>query len=104
MPRYIVKVGDRYGEWSTIVDAPVSKLMPLDEFTAYYAEQYGKNSLPHLSVRLSRVEAKGTSEVNASCADDTMDLNRYGDGGERISVKRVIEKWKQATDFPEEPE
>ena len=64
--RYIIKLstprGDRYLEWSTIVDAPVTYGMPLDEFTAYYRDQYGAEGMRALPERMARVEAKGTSD------------------------------------------
>lgn len=38
MPRYIIKVADRYMEYSTIVDAVVSVPMSIHEFKEYYLQ------------------------------------------------------------------
>ena len=74
--RYIIKLstprGDRYLEWSTIVDAPVTYGMPLDEFTAYYRDQYGAEGMRALPERMARVEAKGTSDRISRDVADTV--------------------------------
>lgn len=49
MPRYICKLQDGdtayYMEWSTVVDAPVTFGMTLEEFMEHYREEYGKRGL-----------------------------------------------------------
>lgn len=81
MPNYICKLSDGfrpfYFEWSTIVDAPVTYGMLREDFIAYYLRRYGETSKTDLDIRLSRVEATGTS-----CMDQTLDevlsCNRAG--------------------------
>lgn len=64
MPSFIIKVKDEkfnkdyYMEWSTIVDAPVTYGMSLDEFKEYYKEQYGIKGMEGLEDRMTRVEEK----------------------------------------------
>ena len=98
MPRYIVKTDGPYGEWSTIIDAPVSKLMNLDDFKAYYQHQYGVEGLSGLPERLKRVDEKGTSAIGDSSFEQTVNFNRAGDNEERLSVPDLIAAWKAMED------
>jgi hypothetical protein len=70
MPTYIVKLSkdgvDRYFEWSTVVDAPTTYGMALDEFREYYREHYGESGMEQLPGRLARVEKTGCSAYHDS--------------------------------------
>ena len=61
MGRPIIKLGEHYLEWSTVVDAPVTFGMLLPEFRDYYQDKYGEHGMRDLDGRLERVEAKGSS-------------------------------------------
>lgn len=93
MPRFIVKLatpaGDRYFEWSTIVDAPVTYGMPLDEFTAFYRHQYGAASDDEFAERMARVEATGTS-ARGDTVKDLISGNRAGPGESTMTMKQLI--------------
>jgi len=79
MPRYIVKLHDHYFEWSTIVDAPVTFGMTLDEFTEYYEAEYGHDGMRDLPERLARVEEYGTSGLCGQTPNDLISgYNRAG--------------------------
>ena len=76
MPRYIIKlptpIGDRYLEWSSIVDAPITYGLTLEEFTDYYRSEYGDQGMRDLPDRMARVEATGTSERNSKSVAETV--------------------------------
>lgn len=95
MPRFICKVTDNdqvwYLEWSTVVDAPVTYGMSLEEFKEYYRDEYGRSSMDELTKRLERVEAKGTSSLMHDSADDVMDWNRAGKDGSSLSKQQLID-------------
>lgn len=83
MPRYIVKMERedkvRYMEWSTVVDAPVTYLMPLDEFKAYYRDEHGRRNFEmDFEDRMARVEEKGTS-ARLDTLESLWEHNRAGD-------------------------
>ena len=78
MGKPIIKLGDYYLEWSTIVDAPVTFGMSLEDFKEYYRWQYGEQGMSELDMRLKRVDAKGTSSFNDVDVDDTISWNRAG--------------------------
>ena len=78
MPRYIVKLCDKYVEYSTIVDAFVTRPMTLAQFKAYYYIEYGASAMPALDGRLARVENYGTSDPEPTSADKMLRFNRLG--------------------------
>ena len=83
MPRYIVKLttpaGDRYLEWSTVVDAPV---------TAYYRDRYGSDSDDAFAARMARVEATGVSARDCTVRD-VVDYNRAGPNESTLTMKQL---------------
>lgn len=101
MPRYIIKIKDKYFEWSTIVDAPVTYGMSLDEFRSYYRQEYGDSSMSTLDERLVRVENKGTSSMMHDSLKDCISYNRAGDNEKNISIKSIYSRYampQEATD------
>ena len=61
MGRYLVCLEDRYFEYSTIVDAPVTAPMTKDELFEYVRREKGESGLWQLPERLRRVEERGHS-------------------------------------------
>jgi len=78
MGKFIVKLGEHYLEWSTVVDAPVTFGMSLAEFKEYYRWENGERGMKELVARLERVEKKGTSSFTDVDAEDTISINRAG--------------------------
>ena len=78
MGRAIIRIGEYYLEWSTIVDAPVTYGMSLDDFKKHYRQQYGEQGMEELPARLERVEANGASWLSGKGAEDTILCNRAG--------------------------
>lgn len=91
MGRFIIKLEDKYLEWSTVVDAPVTFGMTLDEFKAYYKDEYGASGMHGLDERLKRVEEKGTSSMIDDSLDSVISHNRAGKNETHLSKKKLIE-------------
>lgn len=100
MPRYIVKLHDNklnkdfYMEWSTVVDAPITSGGSLEEFKAYYMEEYGRKGMSELEDRLKRVEEKGIS--SHAPFDDLSSLlkhNRAGDNETSLDKEGILDKY-----------
>lgn len=90
MPRYIVHQDGWFFEWSTIVDAPVTFGMKLDEFKEYYRDQYGAEGFRDLGERLDRALAKGTSS-HMETGDELMDgYNRAGYRETYLTIPEII--------------
>lgn len=98
MPRYIGKIDDRYFEFSTIVDAPVTYLMTREEYEAYYRSEYGNSAMDKFAERMERADRKGTSSVMDDSFEDMISCNRYGDGESCLSVDEFRDRIKQETE------
>ncbi len=96
MPRYICKFrdGDKdyYMEWSTVVDAPVTFGMSLEEFKEHYKEEYGNQGMRmEFEERMKRVEEKGTSSRLDDSVEDMIQGNRAGKDETCLTVEQIIE-------------
>ncbi len=103
MPSYIVRLEDKdgtplYMEWSTVVDAPVTYLMPLQEFRAAYQEKYGRygraGGADDLESRLARVADYGTSAMGYRNADEVLAGNRAGPGESTLTRDEILEEYR----------
>ena len=94
MGRFICKFQDGdtayYLEWSTVVDAPATRGMSLDEFTEYHRIEYGSIGL-EFQDRMNRVEEKGTSAFDYASVDEVIEGNRAGDDETCLTKEQIIE-------------
>jgi hypothetical protein len=97
MPSYICKfsTSDKsyYLEWSTIVDAPVTYGMSLEEFKTFYYAEYGLHAMDELEERLRRVELTGTSSRMDSSLDSLIEFNRAGNGEKQLTKEQIIKRY-----------
>ena len=100
MARYICKITDAednkvyYFEWSTVVNAPVTHGMSLEEFRQYYEKEYGRSEMDGLERRLQRVEQNGISAIGEDL-DELLARNHAGENGKKMSKKEILELIKQ---------
>lgn len=97
MPKYIVKCRDHYAEWSTIVDAPTTRFMPLEVFKEYYRNEYGAYGMEALPERLARADATGCSSRDETWLQ-LLQGNRAGEDEDELSENQL---WLQYG--PEQP-
>ncbi len=116
MPTFIVRFdtdrGPRYLEWSTVVDAPVTWGVPLEEYQRYYRHMRGEDGMRDLSKRIAR--ADGPTRCSAMPGVDTLEglilCNRAGKGETRLTLEQIIAfycdtSWKDRGEpEPEAPE
>lgn len=95
MGRVIILIKDRYFEWSTVVDAPVSPGMTLKELRRYIRRRYGTEGLSELAERLERVQAKGTSSLIHDSLEEEILLNRAGPRETRITADEIYELYTE---------
>jgi len=78
-------------EWSTVVDAPVTFGMTLEEFTAHYKDEYGRHGLQfEFEQRMKRVEEKGTSSQLHDSVDEVISGNRAGKNETCLTKEQII--------------
>ena len=99
--RSLVKIKDRYFEWSTISDAPNTYGMTLDELHEYIKEEYGRQGLESLPKRLERVEAKGCSAYEYPSVADFLSCNRAGPDETEISLDEIYRLYAHCPDNTE---
>lgn len=106
MPRYIVKLIDTttnipyYLEWSTVVDAPETYGMTLEEFKEYYKEEYGNTGMAALPTRLERVEKFGISAYGENLLA-AIRRNHAGVEGNELSLQDIIKYYCVLKQNPE---
>lgn len=98
MGTYIVKIPcdgiEYYLEWSSIVDAPVTHGMTIEEFTEHYKEKYGSDGLSKLDDRLRRVHETGTSDaVCREPVEEWIKNNRAGDNETELTLDQIVDEY-----------
>ena len=92
MSRYILKLEDHYLEWETMVDAPGTFGMSLEEFTEYYRDEYGRRSMDfEFKSRMKRVEEKGNSSQLGHTVDELLAHNRAGKNETCLTKEQIIQ-------------
>lgn len=97
MGRPIVKLVDASGkpwylEWSTVVDAPVTNGMSLEDLHQHIQNEYGRQGILELPARLARVEATGTSSIGGTL-DGLISCNRAGPNETELSLEELIAEY-----------
>lgn len=93
MATYIVKLGNFYLEWSTIIDAPITLGMTLDQFKRYYKEEYGNYRFEQLPYRLERVEEYGTSQQGKVSPEDLIVGNCAGPNETELNIQELFDNY-----------
>lgn len=82
----------RYCEWSTIMDAPLSCLLPRDEFIELFREKKDQEALLQLPQRLKRADDKGTSSYDGTRAG-LLDGNRAGPNETHLTETEIWDRY-----------
>lgn len=93
MGRYIIKIQDYYLEWSTIVDAPVTFGMKLDQFREYYKNEYGENGIKDFNSRIARVNKKGTSSYIHDNERQVVANNNAGPNYRKLTYDEIYQAY-----------
>jgi len=93
MGKGIIKIKDKYLEWSTVWDKPITRGMSLDELREYIKDKYGSTGLSELPERLERVEKYRTSFICDHNLGDTICGNRAGENETNISAKKIYQRY-----------
>lgn len=93
MGRCVIKIKDMYFEWSTIVDAPVTFGLTLDEMRQSIKEDYGQRGLEHFESRLEQIEQIGTSWNNGTTLESTVSCNRAGPDETELTIDEIYKAY-----------
>lgn len=98
MGKFIIQIKDKYFEWSTIVDAPVTFGMSHEELFNYIKREQGEQGLRLLPMRLERVNQKGTSAIG-STIDDLISGNRAGINENKLSIDEIYDLYTNVENY-----
>ena len=93
MSRCILKIKDKYFEWSTVVDAPLSYGMNYLELKKYIKAKYGLEGLKRLPNQLERIAKKGNSFQMTGDIKWLIAGNRAGDDETELNSDEIYEKY-----------
>lgn len=93
MGRIIIKIKDRYLEWSSIVDAPVTFGMNKEELEKYHLEEYGVNGHRDFKNRMERVELTGTSNKTRLSIADVIKGNQAGPNESELTIEEIYQAY-----------
>ena len=93
MGRPIIKLGDYYLEYSSIVDAPIMFGLTLEEFKDYYRTKYGTSGMDGLGARLERADLYGTSYLEKQNVGDAISCNRAGPDNSELTEEEIYQAY-----------
>lgn len=101
MPRFTVKIKDRYFHWSTIVDAPISDGMLLEDFRKWYFNKYGTdgdseeqfNNMIKLLDTYPAVNGGGC--IIAETLREAIRGNRAGENEKHLTANQIYEQYRK---------
>lgn len=102
MGRGLVKIKDKFFEWSTIVDAPISWGMSLDELTEHIKRTQGEEGLAVLAGRLERIAKTGTSFYDYTL-EELLSFNRAGLNEVSISENEIYKRFQSEKSYSTYP-
>lgn len=83
---------ERYLAWSSIVDAPITYGMTLDELQAYHREEYGRRGMADMPDILARLTHGGTSSRGYT-AEAILSCNRAGPNEEQLTDEQIWDQY-----------
>ena len=92
MPKCLIKIKDKYFEWSTVSDSPTTPGMSGAELRQYIKDEYGEDGLQKLPRRLIRIGVRGHSLNDPSyTVQDIIELNRAGENESYLTIDEIYE-------------
>lgn len=92
MGRFVCHHEGYFFEWSTVVDAPVTYGVDLEQFTDYYRSRYGELDFEHeWPKRLERALATGCSSRIDRDLRSMVSFNHAGFEGTCLTFEQIIQ-------------
>lgn len=90
MGNTVIKIKDLYFEWSTVVDAPTTFGMSLEEMRQNLKDDYGQRGLDYFdSSSFARIEKVGAGWLNGKTLEDTVAGNRAGPDESELTIDEI---------------
>jgi len=100
MPRFTIKIKDKYFHWSTIVDAPITDGMNLEDFRKWYKYEYSSDYNEKLFDKMIDTltkypAANGNGNPIADTIDEAIRCNRAGKNESYLTAEQIYEQYKE---------
>lgn len=79
-----------YMEWSSVVDAPITRGMRLTEFLDHFRAEYGQTGMRQLADKLDRANRYGTSCLRPTSFDEYIAGNHAGLHGTEATRGQIV--------------
>lgn len=93
MAKYVIKIRDKYLEWSTAVDAPVTRGMTREEMIEHLVLSVTEEARSNAGRRLCRADDHGSSAIPFESAEDVIFGNRAGPGETELSIDGIYDEY-----------
>jgi len=93
MTKCLIKIKDKYFEWSTVSDSPITYGMSKTELRDHIKEEYGNDGIDALPKRLKRISINGTSAIGETLSETTS-VNRAGESETCITIQQIYDRYK----------
>ena len=94
MGEIIIHKDGVFNFFSTVSDGPVFESgLTLKQVRGYIKEEYGNRGLLWLNLRIERAVKHGTSELGATCLEDTIGFNRAGPNETKLSIEEFVDEF-----------
>jgi len=90
---YLIKINDKFLEWSTDTAAPTTSGMTLSELSTFIDKEYGADSLKGVPRLLMLDGLQGTAESDALSVEKLIQGNRAGDDGIELTLDEIYQKY-----------
>lgn len=79
--------------WSTVVDAPITYGLSLDELREYWREEYGRSGMDGLERSIELANETGFSSRIRKSLEDVICANHAADDGSELTLEQIIQKY-----------
>lgn len=99
MPRFNMRIKDKYFCWSTIVDAPITHGMTVEEYRKWYIFEYGNIAYDEqkfnnmISALDKNASVYGNGIVESETIEDAILCNRAGENEAWITADEIYERY-----------
>lgn len=97
MTKCLIKIKDKYFEWSTVSDSPTTYGMSEGELRDHIKEEYGNDGIDALPERLKRISINGTSAIGETLPE-IISLNRAGESETRLTIQQIYDRYQMKKD------
>ena len=98
MSRCTIKIKDKYFHWSTVVDAPITDGMNLEDFRNWYKNEYSSYYNEKLFDKMIDTltkypAANGNGNPIANTIDEAISFNHAGKNGLYLTAEQIYEQY-----------